>query len=137
MHRHEEPHMAESSGVHWLRDHGPRARVLLHGDRDRRRHGEARWVRPLGRLAHDGQRRPDGRHRGSGSVRFPGADEPSRAHAPRLGPLSTLRSGAGVRYERTSGAQSATPTTLSKVATPPDTTENPGDTTSATTPDST
>src|SRR5437867_13441971 len=134
MHRHEEPLMAESVGVHWLRDLRARARVLLHGDRDRRRNGADRWVRPHWRLALDGECRADGRHRCRRSVRLPRARQPSRAHA-SVG--RSLPWGAGARYLITSGAQSAIPTTLSKVATPPDTTENTGDTRSATTPDST
>src|SRR2546423_15417203 len=41
---HEEPHLAQSLGVRWLRDLRTRARVLLHADPDRRRGGAADWA---------------------------------------------------------------------------------------------
>src|ERR1700730_2223011 len=53
---HEEPHLAENLGVHWLRDLRAHPRVLLDGDRDRRRCGGASWVRHERRLALDGGR---------------------------------------------------------------------------------
>src|SRR3981081_1604694 len=48
---HEETLLAESSGVHWLRDLWARARVLLHSHRDRRSGGEDARDGPQRRLA--------------------------------------------------------------------------------------